>query len=253
AVVFWSWLWGPIGLLLATPLTVCVVVMGRHIPELGFLNLLLGVEPVLSPEERFYQRLIALDDDEAEELVRGHVESHGIASTFDDVILPALTLLEADRRKGVLEPARERFVYEHARRIIEELEAPPAAAAGPVCIVPARDEADRVAALMTARLVAADVVDASALKQCNTVLISAVQPGAAHDAGYLARRLRGQHPEAKIVVGLWGDTQGAARERLAKLGVDEVITRISDAAAVLRRSAGGETARRKAPRRSVHH
>jgi predicted PurR-regulated permease PerM len=253
AVVFWSWLWGPIGLLLATPLTVCVAVMGRHIPELGFLNLLLGVEPVLSPEERFYQRLIALDHDEAQHLVEEHVAAHGIAATFDEVILPALTLLEVDRGKGALEPARERFVYEHARRIIDELEAPAITAAGAVCIVPARDEADRVAAAMAARLVGAEVVDASELKQCNTVLISAVQPGAAHDAGYLARRLRQSVPGAKIVVGLWGDGHGASRERLAKLGVDEVITRIADAAAVLRRFAGSETPRQKTPRRPVHH
>ena len=95
AVVFWTWLWGPIGLLLATPLTVCVAVMGRHIPELGFLNLLLGVEPVLSPEERFYQRLIALDHEEAQQLAESHVAAHGIAATFDDVIVPSLTLLEA--------------------------------------------------------------------------------------------------------------------------------------------------------------
>src|SRR5204863_1261138 len=135
AVVFWTWLWGPIGLLLATPLTVCVAVLGRHIPELGFLNLLLGVEPVLEPEERFYQRLVALDHDEAEEVARAHVAAHGIAATFDEVILPALTLAEADRRKGALEPARERFVYEHARRIIEDLEYTPATgAAVPVCV-----------------------------------------------------------------------------------------------------------------------
>ena len=65
AALFWTWLWGPVGLLLAVPLTVCVAVMGRYIPELGYLNVLLGVEPVLSPEARFYQRLIARDQDEA--------------------------------------------------------------------------------------------------------------------------------------------------------------------------------------------
>src|SRR5207248_10042730 len=84
AVIFWTWLWGPVGLLLAMPLTVCVAVMGRHIPEFGYLNVLLGVEPVLSPEERFYQRLIALDHDEAAELVESHLTAHGIAATFDE-------------------------------------------------------------------------------------------------------------------------------------------------------------------------
>ena len=256
AVVFWTWLWGPVGLLLATPLTVCVAVMGRYVPELGYINVLLGVEPVLSPEERFYQRLIALDHDEAEELVRGHVAAHGIAATFDDVILPALTLLEVDRRKGALEPARERFVCEHARRIIDELEQTrPPASAGTVCIVPARDESDRVAAVMAARLVAAEIADTPTQKRCNAILISAVQPGAAPEAGYLARRLRREFPNAKIVVGLWGDVHGGARERLAKLGVDEVITRISEAAEVLgsRSEPDSESPRLKTHRRPIHH
>src|SRR5205823_10246415 len=155
AVIFWTWLWGPVGLLLAMPLTVCVAVMGRHIPEFGYLNVLLGVEPVLSPEERFYQRLIALDHDEAAELVESHLTAHGIAATFDDVIVPALTLAETDRRKGSLEPARERFVYEHARQIIEELEHTPSATSGPpVCLVAAHDDTDHVAALMLAKLLA---------------------------------------------------------------------------------------------------
>ena len=240
AVVFWTWLWGPIGLLLATPLTVCVAVMGRHIPELGFLNLLLGVEPVLSPEERFYQRLIALDHEEAEKLVEEYVATHGIAATFDEVILPALTLLEVDRRKAAIEPARERFVCEHIARIVEELElAPPAGAAGTICITPARGEPDRLAALMVARLVAAEVGEPVAQKQCKAILISAVPPNAAHDARYLARRFRREFPGAKIVLGLWADEHADARERLGTLGADEMVTRISEAADVLRRLAAG--------------
>jgi len=269
AVVFWTWLWGPVGLLLATPLTVCVAVMGRHVPELGYLNLLLGVEPVLEPEERFYQRLVALDHDEAEEVVRAHVAAHGIAATFDEVILPALTLAEVDRRKAALEPARERFVYEHIRRIVEDLEyAPPAGAVG-VCIAPARGEADHAAALMVARLLpagescvvgapatAAEVVQTVAQKRCKAVLISAVPPSAAHDAGYLARRLRRQLPGVEIAVGLWAtgeNDRAAVRERLAKLGVDEVLTRIADAPDALRRlaDAGSETAKPAAAKRSV--
>ena len=245
AVVFWTWLWGPVGLLLATPLTVCVTVMGRYVPELGYLNVLLGVEPVLSPEERFYQRLIALDHDEAQQLVEGYAAAHGIAATFDDIILPSLTLLEADRRKGALEPVRERFVYEHAKRIIEELEHTAQATGGAVCVIPARDETDRVAALMLTRLITADLVDA-APKQCRAILISAVQPGSAHDAGYLARRLRRESPNAKIVVGLWGADNTRMHERLAKLGVDAVITRIAEAADVLRRLAAGPGERMRA-------
>jgi len=271
AVTFWTWLWGPIGLLLATPLTVCVAVMGRYIPEFGYLNVLLGVEPVLAPEQRFYQRLLALDHDEAEELVENHLTAHGIAATFDDIIVPALTLAEADRRKGALEPARERFVFEHARQIIEELEHTPSAnAGGPVCLVAAHDDADQVAALMLAKLLppaqtcvmgapprAAEIVQTATQKQCKAILISAVPPNAASDAGYLARRLRRQLPDVKIIVGLWSvdGNNGSARERLLKLGVDEVVTRISEAPDVMRQLADAgkqasneETAKRSARR-----
>jgi predicted PurR-regulated permease PerM/CheY-like chemotaxis protein len=271
AVVFWTWLWGPVGLLLATPLTVCVAVMGRYIPEFGYLNVLLGVEPVLSPEQRFYQRLLALDHEDAAELVENHVATHGIAATFDDVIVPALSLAEVDRRKGALEPAHERFVFEHARQIVEELEhTPSASVAAPVCLVAARDDADHVAALMLAKLLppaqtcvmdaaarAAEIVQTATQKQCKAILISAVPPNAALDAGYLARRVRRQLPDTKIVVGLWDveEKDGSARERLIKLGVDEVVTRICEAPDVLRQLADGgvqasnqETTKRSARR-----
>ena len=246
AAIFWTWLWGPIGLLLATPLTVCVAVMGRHIPEFGYLNVLLGVEPVLSPEERFYQRLIALDNEEAAELVDQHVVAHGIAHTLDEVMVPALSLAERDRDKGSLEPARERFVFDNMRRIVEELEhEPPSAAQAPVCIVSAHDEADHVAAQMAAKLIgtghvcvmappalAAEIAENVAQRKCKAILISAVPPHAARYAGYLARRLRRQVPGVKVVVGLWGadDELARATERLLKLGVDQVLTRISEAA-----------------------
>ena len=250
AVVFWTWLWGPVGLLLATPLTVCVAVVGRHIPEFGYLNVLLGVEPVLSPEQRFYQRLIALDEAEAAEALEQYVAGHGVVNSFDDVVIPALRLAEADRNKGALEPARERFVYENVRRIVEELEHEPAAQSmRPVCIVSAHDEADHVAAQMLARLLpaarthvvaapprAAEIVQLVAQNQHTTILISAVPPHAAHFAGYLARRLRRQLSGVKIIVALWGadEDEARAREKLLKLGADEVTTRLSQALDVLR-------------------
>jgi predicted PurR-regulated permease PerM/methylmalonyl-CoA mutase cobalamin-binding subunit len=272
AVTFWTWLWGPVGLLLATPLTVCVAVLGRYIPEFGYLNVLLGVEPVLTPEERFYQRLVALDQEEAAELVEQHAAAHGAVATFDKVIIPALSLAEIDRRKGTLEPARERFIFENVRRIVEELEIPgeQASASVSVCIVAAHDEADHVAALMLARLMpsadisvlgapaqVSEIVEAAAKKHCNTICISAVPPHAANHAGYLARRLRRQMPEAKLVVGLWtvdGEI-GTAKERLAKLGVDEVVAHLPEAAEALRKLAGADKPAQKEdlPKRSARN
>ena len=122
AVIFWTWLWGPVGLLLATPLTVCVAVMGRYIPEFGFLNVLLGVEPVLPPEGRLYQRLIALDDEEAIDVAEEYANEHGLLALHDAVVIPALGLAEQDRHRGVIDEARERFVFDTVRKIIEDVE-----------------------------------------------------------------------------------------------------------------------------------
>ena len=270
AVVFWTWLWGPVGLLLATPLTVCVAVMGRYIPEFGYLNVLLGVEAVLAPEERFYQRLVALDHEEAAAVLEQYVASHGIARSFDEVVIPALSLAERDRQKGALEPARERYIFESVRRIVDELEYQPTAAGGaPLCIVPAHDTADHLAAMMVARLLpeakaavitppakASEVAEIVAQKRCGAILISAVPPFTAHHAGDLARRLRRQVPGVTIAVGLWGDSSGRVKERLEKLGVDEVITTVSQAADTVRQLASaanqeGETAARPRPRESA--
>src|SRR5687768_2332306 len=172
AVIFWTWLWGPVGLLLATPLTVCVAVMGRYIPELGFLNVLLGVEPVLTPEARLYQRLIALDSDEAIDVAEDYANEHGLLALHEAVVIPALALAEHDRHLGVIDGPRERFVFDTVRQIIEDVEdrkamkettertsddgeakpAVPAAAAAPashgpavLCIASAHDEADHLA------------------------------------------------------------------------------------------------------------
>ncbi|TMH46676.1 MAG: AI-2E family transporter [Betaproteobacteria bacterium] len=269
AVMFWTWLWGPIGLLLATPLTVCVAVIGRHLPELGYLNVLLGVDPVLSPEQRFYQRLLALDHEEAQDMIEQHAAAHGVAATFDEVMVPALTLAKLDRRKGALEPSRERYIYEHVRRIVEELEASPAREAGaPVCVVAAHDEADHIAALMVAKLLpaaqtgvlgagalASDIAQAAGERRCEVVFISAVPPNAAHYAGYLARRVRRELAGARIAVGVWAgaDDVGASRERLLKLGVDDVCLHIAEAPSLVRQLAAAAPAAHKAerPRRSA--
>jgi len=248
AVLFWTWLWGPIGLLLATPLTVCVSVIGRYIPELGYLNTLLGVEPVLSPDERFYQRLIALDQEEAAEVAEAHGATHGGAAALDEVVMPALLLAGRDRDKGALEPARERFVVENIRRIAAELELPAAPASSSVCILAAHDEGDAVAGQMLARLIGTDRVIAApampsevaeAVKRgaCRAVVISALAPHAASHAGALARSLSGQLGGARVIAGLWGSPEelGRARDRLAKLGVDVVVTRLSEALAAVRK------------------
>lgn len=102
SAIFWSWLWGPLGLMLSTPLTVCLVVLGRYVPEFSFLDVLLGNNPVLEPQEKLYQRLLAGDPSEATDNAEEFLEEEYLIDYYDKVGLPALSLGEADRQRGVM-------------------------------------------------------------------------------------------------------------------------------------------------------
>jgi predicted PurR-regulated permease PerM len=261
AALFWTWLWGPVGLLLATPMTVCIAVMGRYIPEMGYLNVLLGVEPVLEPEARFYQRLVAMDEEEAEDLAEKYANEHGLVALHERVTIPALGLAERDRHGKALDEQRSRFVFETTRNIVEyvedrrpEAEQPAAKGvhrrAAALCILAAHDEADHVAGLALARvlpppefnpqmlaypLLAAEALDEIGAKACKTVCISALPPNATMHAAYLCKRLKQRFPELKVLVALWTTANSdRAQERLREAGVDQVATTLPEVIARLR-------------------
>jgi predicted PurR-regulated permease PerM len=176
--VFWAALWGPAGLILSTPLTVCVVVLGRHVPHLSFLHILLGDQPVLTPDAHLYQRLLAMDDQEARAVAEQYRHEHTLPELYDAVMIPALTLAEQDRHKGALDPDREEFLFQSLREMIADFsqqtettqqpgtespapdQAQPEhpeetfalASGGRVFSLPAHDEADEIAAAMLAQL-----------------------------------------------------------------------------------------------------
>jgi predicted PurR-regulated permease PerM len=106
AATFWTALWGPIGLVLATPLTVCLVVLGRHVERLAFLDVMFGDRPALSPPEIFYQRMLAGDPEEAAEKAEEFLKERSLASYYDEVALKGLQLAQADAKRGVLDPER---------------------------------------------------------------------------------------------------------------------------------------------------
>src|SRR5687768_5625403 len=132
AAIFWTWLWGPIGLLLSTPLTVCLVVLGQHVPQLAFLNVLLGREPVLSPAETLYQRFLVGDPDEATERAEEFLHDHSLEEFYDEVAIGALALAENDRARGALDEDRRARVAESAMLMLDNLseheDVPPASA-----------------------------------------------------------------------------------------------------------------------------
>jgi predicted PurR-regulated permease PerM len=244
SALFWTFLWGPLGLLLSTPLTVCLVVVGKHVPKLSFLNIIFGDEPVLAPEARFYQRLLAADQEDAADMAEEKLKSSSLVELYDTLMIPALVLAEQDRHRGDLDEAQENFIFQSIRDLVEDMaERPdradaetsekdaaapmdgkelnvkesPAEAATVLCI-PAKDEADELAALMLAgllkrqgfkvelissqRLTGEAVHIVEELKPC-LICVSAVPPLALLHARYMCMRLRSQYPDLKLVVGIW--------------------------------------------------
>jgi hypothetical protein len=130
AVAFWTWLWGPVGLVLATPLTVCLVVIGKYVPALRPVAMLLGDEPAMPPGPLYYQRLVAEDAHEAVRVARTYAETESVGRAFEDLLLPALARARRDRDAGVIAAEDEAFVRTTTRRIAHELASPPAAGNG---------------------------------------------------------------------------------------------------------------------------
>jgi predicted PurR-regulated permease PerM/GAF domain-containing protein len=121
AAIFWTTLWGPVGLLLSTPLTVCLVVLGRHVPQLRFLDVLLGSAPALKPAERFYQRMLAGDTGEGEDIAAPYLAADDFAGFCNDVALPALRLAENDRRREALSGERLEMVAANMQLVVDAL------------------------------------------------------------------------------------------------------------------------------------
>jgi len=267
SAVFWTWLWGPVGLVMATPLTVCFTVLGKYVSQMSFLDTLLSDHQVLPAPSRFYQRLLAQDPEEAIEVAEEYLKTSSLEALYDRVILPALSLAEQDRHRGELDDTKQQFICQTIRELVDDLGARAKAAViaakpdgeaieGPLATIsdspentvlclPARDEADEIAGIMFAQLMlvrgvtvevmstralAAEMLVRVAHNPTGVVCVSALPPFAATHARYLCKRLRPKFPKLKIVVGLW-TTNGAgkkAQERLTETGIDRFVTTLSE-------------------------
>jgi predicted PurR-regulated permease PerM len=241
AAVFWTLLWGPVGLVLSTPLTVCLVVLGRYVPQLEFLHILLGDEPVLTPEAQFYQRLLAGDHREARQVLEQHLEGSSLLELYDSVVIPALALAEQDRHQNDLDEAVERFICQSTRELVEELDEKCAevrempvveaddhdsenaatqsaiALRSKVVCVPVRDEADEIIGTMLAQLLerngheaqcialgtTAEMLEQIGKENPDYVVLSALPPFALTYARTLYKRVRARLPDVSIVIGVW--------------------------------------------------
>lgn len=123
SATIWTFLWGPIGLILSTPLTICLVVLGRHVENLGFLDVMLGNRPALSPPQLFYQRMLADDPGEAVVMAREFLRERALATYYDEVALEGLRLAHQDIARGRISPDRQQRLMRTTRRLIGQLEA----------------------------------------------------------------------------------------------------------------------------------
>jgi predicted PurR-regulated permease PerM len=254
---FWTWLWGPIGLVLATPLTVCIIVLAQHVPQLRFFDVLLRDQPVLDPPVVMYQRLLARDQDEAAEVVEEHVRANPGDSVYDELLIPALLLAWQDHRHRTLTGEDEAFVLQAMREILEELQTSPLAKEGedandttstarvlssPVRIFgfPAHHEAEEVilqmlgtwqrrngyeVEMVSTRTHAADVVERICQTSGALVFIAAL-PGGLPQTRYLCTSLRKACPELPIIVGYWGNKEAFDKNltRLRQAGASYLVT-----------------------------
>jgi len=255
SAAFWAFLWGPIGMVLSNPLTVCLVVLGKYVPSLDFLDVILGDEPVLDPDVAYYQRLLARDQDEATELVLARVKEDTPERVYDEMLIPALNYVRRDRERDDLSETDEQFVLDGTREVVEDLgeaqavataeegqagttngelaNGKPTAAPERLAVLgcPAREQADCLGLQMLQQLLdptrwhmeitpvellTAELVERVAEAKPALIVVGALPPGGLAHTRYLCKRLRSRFPRVKIVVGRWG-LKGNIEQNLEQL------------------------------------
>ncbi|MEO8213564.1 MAG: AI-2E family transporter [Myxococcales bacterium] len=234
SAIFWSWLWGPVGLVLSTPLTVCLAVLGKHVPRFSYLAVLLGDEPALENELALYQRLLSDDEDEAQDILEKCFRAMRRGQVFDEVVIPVLLLAGRDRARDEIDEAEHQNLLRTVRALVDA-GAPPVAsdlsdaqalapmgAAVPTAQPPRRvlgvsartatDEAiwEMLGQLFDARRVEVESVGSAYLasevtatatdKQPDLICVVSIPPGGIAQARYLCRRLRAKLPHTPILV-----------------------------------------------------
>jgi predicted PurR-regulated permease PerM len=237
--IFWALLWGWPGLILSTPLTVCIVVMGRYVPQLSFLHTLLGTDAELSAEALFYERLLAMDQREAHSVANRFLKNNSLLQLYDSVLIPALSLVEQDRHQGLLDDVRCNFFFLSIGELIAELtdyrepDSPPAPEprrlqSAPkqhefaVVCISANDQADELTSLMLGQLmertshqtlllpghsVSGEILDTLAREPNTVIFINALPPFAFSQARAICQRVRSHLPHNRIIIGLWNPVE----------------------------------------------
>lgn len=260
SVAFWTWLWGPLGLLMATPLTVCLVVLGKHVPGLTLIGVLMADSPALAAEYGYYQRLLARDLGEAADIIEAYLKGETPRSVFDALLLPALNYAERDRILGTLSEAEETSIIDATRELTVDaadsiaLQAPaldlprePAAVLGFAINGPADEVALEMLArvsddppfaveIVGARLQATELIALVRKRGATVVCLADLPPSVPSKTRYLVKRLRAAETDLQIVVGRWAPPELAddSTQQLREAGASFVGSTLQETAAYLR-------------------
>ena len=250
AAMFWATLWGPIGLILSTPITVCLVVLGRYVPQLAFFETLLGSEPVMSPPERFYQRLVSANIEEAIELADEFIAANDVPKFYETVAMPALQLAEAGLSVDLSDLSHRRNVVDSMKAVLQDIDIDQdqeiSATAPMLLCIGGRTELDEAAAQLLVRLLDSNQVPARALaplairqESIGQLALDGVQvvclcylgDNPRSYARFVAKRLLRHHPKLKVIVCALGLRSNP--ENLADWGVDTVVGTLPGAVTAL--------------------
>jgi predicted PurR-regulated permease PerM len=253
SALFWIWVWGPIGLLLATPLTVCIAVLGRHVRSLRFLAIIFADEPALQPHVRFYQRLLARDEDEASVLVNRKLHEAGPIAVIDQVLIPAVTLVLSHREQNEISDDDTEFVLAVVAETVDQLPSTANATSPSANIIglTVREQADDLVLemlrtaygrerirLMSPELTAEEALRAAIRQAPAMICIAAAASTRGSEIRNYCRRIRSESPETRIVVmrpQLPEEEAPRAVDRFRDAGADGLVVDAKEAVNVIDR------------------
>ena len=266
AATFWTWVWGPVGLLLSTPLTMCLVVLGRHVDQLKFLDVILGDRPPLALEEGLYLRMLEGDPDEAAHQAEAFLERNSLSAYFDEVVIKALVMAQGDARHGTLDRDRRHAVHTAIDGLLQNLsergddtepsgslalENPPPVGGeswsdDAVLCVAGPGPLDDVAALLLVDLLAKHSIGAHVIPHAEAlpsnierlgtegiklIAVCYLEPANFTNARYLVRRLNRHFPNTRTLLNFWGFGTDDSRylDAIEATGCELIATSIREA------------------------
>jgi predicted PurR-regulated permease PerM len=258
AAIVWAWLWGPVGLVLATPMTVCFVVLGRHVPGLRIFDHLLGDQASVSPAVRLYQRLLSRSSEEGEELVREHLKTHSVAETGDELLIPAIELMRQDlaheqiddsdveRIRQCLNDIVDGIVADEERKAVATEACPPGSPGETPLVMGVAAHANEEALLLELlnavcadtccriEVLSSDLLQSERLAAIQKsspelVILSSLPPGDVPYTRQLCKRIKAQGAARRLVVARWGKAQGVDRsQQFVTAGADSVVSSLAE-------------------------